>query len=111
MDFGLSPEQEMLRDTVGRCLSDICPLDHVRSCLDAGSAVSEFLAAENLVKPLLHLGLPDYYVEHAKPAQMLAECGLDQAGIEAAVRRRLLQLEQSSSWATLNLLELHHAVH
>ena len=63
----------------------------------AGSAVSEFLAAENLVKPLLHLGLPDYYVEHAKPAQMLAECGLDQAGIEAAVRRRLQQLEQSSS--------------
>ena len=62
----------------------------------AGSAVSEFLAAENLVKPLLHLGLPDYYVEHAKPAQMLAECGLDQAGIEAAVRRRLQQLEQSS---------------
>ena len=58
----------------------------------AGSAVSEFLAAENLLKPLLQLGLPDYYVEHAKPAQMLAECGLDQAGIEAAVRARLGQL-------------------
>jgi 1-deoxy-D-xylulose-5-phosphate synthase len=28
-------------------------------------------------------------VEHAKPAQMLAECGLDAAGIEAAVRQRL----------------------
>ncbi|WP_068829073.1 1-deoxy-D-xylulose-5-phosphate synthase [Pseudomonas sp. BMS12] len=63
----------------------------------AGSAVSEFLAAENIVMPLLHLGLPDYYVEHAKPAQMLAECGLDEAGIEAAVRRRLQQLEQASS--------------
>ncbi|VXB23264.1 1-deoxyxylulose-5-phosphate synthase, thiamine-requiring, FAD-requiring [Pseudomonas sp. 8AS] len=58
----------------------------------AGSAVSEFLAAENLLKPVLHLGLPDSYVEHAKPAQMLAECGLDQAGIEAAVRQRLAQL-------------------
>jgi 1-deoxy-D-xylulose-5-phosphate synthase len=58
----------------------------------AGSAVSEFLAAENIVKPLLHLGLPDYYVEHAKPAQMLAECGLDSAGIEMAVRARLAQL-------------------
>jgi 1-deoxy-D-xylulose-5-phosphate synthase len=63
----------------------------------AGSAVSELLAAENIVKPLLHLGLPDYYVEHAKPAQMLAECGLDQAGIEAAVRQRLQQLEPVSS--------------
>lgn len=58
----------------------------------AGSAVSEFLAAENLLKPVLHLGLPDSYVEHAKPAQMLAECGLDQTGIEAAVRQRLAQL-------------------
>ena len=55
----------------------------------AGSAVSEFLASENLLKPMLYLGLPDYYVEHAKPSQMLAECGLDAAGIEAAVRERL----------------------
>jgi len=55
----------------------------------AGSAVSEFLASENLLKPMLHLGLPDYYVEHAKPSQMLAECGLDAAGIEAAIRQRL----------------------
>ena len=58
----------------------------------AGSAVSEFLASEATVKPLLHLGLPDRYVEHAKPAEMLAECGLDEAGIEAAVRRRLDRL-------------------
>ncbi|SEJ42994.1 1-deoxy-D-xylulose-5-phosphate synthase [Azotobacter beijerinckii] len=59
----------------------------------AGSAVAEFLAAENIVKPILHLGLPDYYVEHAKPAEMLAECGLDAAGIEAAVRQRLTLLD------------------
>ncbi|MDH4558739.1 1-deoxy-D-xylulose-5-phosphate synthase [Pseudomonas sp. BN417] len=55
----------------------------------AGAAVSEFLARENLLKPVLHLGLPDYYVEHAKPAEMLAECGLDAKGIEASVRQRL----------------------
>lgn len=55
----------------------------------AGSAVSEFLARENILKSVLHLGLPDVYVEHAKPAQMLAECGLDEAGIEAAINERL----------------------
>jgi 1-deoxy-D-xylulose-5-phosphate synthase len=55
----------------------------------AGGAVSEFLARENILKSMLHLGLPDLYVEHAKPAQMLAECGLDEAGIEAAIRERL----------------------
>ncbi|ASA27620.1 1-deoxy-D-xylulose-5-phosphate synthase [Pseudomonas aeruginosa] len=55
----------------------------------AGSAVGEFLASEGLEFPLLQLGLPDYYVEHAKPSEMLAECGLDAAGIEKAVRQRL----------------------
>lgn len=59
----------------------------------AGSAVSEFFAAENRQVPMLHLGLPDYYVEHAKPSQMLAECGLDEAGIERAVRQRLSLLQ------------------
>ncbi|MFU4624206.1 1-deoxy-D-xylulose-5-phosphate synthase [Pseudomonas aeruginosa] len=55
----------------------------------AGSAVGEFLASEGLEVPLLQLGLPDYYVEHAKPSEMLAECGLDAAGIEKTVRQRL----------------------
>jgi 1-deoxy-D-xylulose-5-phosphate synthase len=59
----------------------------------AGAAVGEFLAREAVVKPLLHLGLPDLYVEHAKPAQMLAECGLDAAGIEAAVLARMAKLD------------------
>ena len=58
----------------------------------AGSAVSEFLARENVLMPVLHLGLPDVYVEHAKPSQMLAECGLDAAGIEASVRERMALL-------------------
>ena len=30
--------------------------------------------------------------EHAKPSQMLAECGLDAAGIEASVRQRMALL-------------------
>ena len=54
------------------------------------------LAAEGRIKPMLHLGLPDYYVEHAKPADMLAECGLNAAGIEASIRQRLALLEQNS---------------
>ncbi|KQO28556.1 1-deoxy-D-xylulose-5-phosphate synthase [Pseudomonas sp. Leaf83] len=59
----------------------------------AGSAVGEFFAAENRQVAMLHLGLPDYYVEHAKSSQMLAECGLDEAGIERAVRQRLSRLQ------------------
>ncbi|MGV8920755.1 MAG: 1-deoxy-D-xylulose-5-phosphate synthase [Pseudomonas sp.] len=59
----------------------------------AGSAVAMLLAEENLLKPTLHLGLPDRYIEPATPAQMLAECGLDAAGIEAAIRRRLALMD------------------
>ena len=55
----------------------------------AGSAVGEFLAAAQLAVPLLQLGLPDLYVEHGQPAQMLAECGLDADGILHAVQQRL----------------------
>ena len=55
----------------------------------AGSAVNEWLLAQGIQIPVLNLGLPDIYVEHDKPANMLAECGLDAAGIERAIRQRL----------------------
>lgn len=55
----------------------------------AGSAVNEWLLAQGIQGPVLNLGLPDIYVEHDKPNNMLAECGLDAAGIERAIRQRL----------------------
>src|SRR5690554_5940706 len=58
----------------------------------AGSTVNEWLLAQGIQIPVLNLGLPDIYVEHDKPASMLAECGLDAAGIERAIRQRLASL-------------------
>ncbi|MFM9270404.1 1-deoxy-D-xylulose-5-phosphate synthase [Halomonas elongata] len=55
----------------------------------AGSGVGELLAAEGRRTALLHLGLPDVFVEHGKPAELLAECGFDAEGIEASIRCRL----------------------
>ncbi|KGE76934.1 1-deoxy-D-xylulose-5-phosphate synthase [Halomonas salina] len=55
----------------------------------AGSGVNELLMAEGQRVPVLNLGLPDAFVEHGKPAELLAECGLDADGIEASIRRRL----------------------
>jgi len=55
----------------------------------AGSAVNEFLAHANLHNAVLNIGIPDAFIEHASPAEMLAECGLDAAGIEASIRQRL----------------------
>jgi len=54
----------------------------------AGSAVNELLMAEGVRVEVLNLGLPDAFVEHGKPAELLAECGLDADGIEASIRAR-----------------------
>jgi 1-deoxy-D-xylulose-5-phosphate synthase len=55
----------------------------------AGSAVEEALAAEDFAVRVFALGLPDRFVEHGDPAQLLADCGLDAAGIVRSVRERL----------------------
>ena len=55
----------------------------------AGSAVMESLAAHGLSKSVLQLGLPDEFIEHGDPAKLLALQGLDAAGIEASIRKRL----------------------
>jgi 1-deoxy-D-xylulose-5-phosphate synthase len=57
----------------------------------AGSAVAESLAADGVAVPLAMLGLPDAFVEHGDPQQLLADCGLDAGGIVRSVRARLDQ--------------------
>ena len=54
----------------------------------AGSAVLEALAEARIEIPVLNLGLPDAFVEHGDPAKLLAQCGLDAAGIELSIQRR-----------------------
>ncbi len=54
----------------------------------AGAAVSETLAAHAVVTPILHLGLPDRFIDHGEQGALLAGAGLDAAGIEAAIRTR-----------------------
>ena len=61
----------------------------------AGSAVLETLAAQGVEVQVLQLGLPDHFVEHGDPAQLLADCGLDAAGIARSIRERLSQGDAS----------------
>ncbi len=55
----------------------------------AGSAVAECLAAAGVAKPVLHLGLPDRFIDHGDTALLLAEVGLDKAGLLSAIRARI----------------------
>ncbi len=51
----------------------------------AGSAVAEALADAGIVIPILHLGLPDRFIDHGDAVQLLSACGLDAKGIVASV--------------------------
>lgn len=54
----------------------------------AGSGVAELLNAEGVSLPVLHLGLPDEFQHHASREDLLAEAGIDAAGIRASVLKR-----------------------
>ncbi len=55
----------------------------------AGSAVLEALVKRGIPVNLLQLGLPDTFLDQGDPAQMLADCGLDRAGIIKSVQEKL----------------------
>ena len=52
----------------------------------------EALQAEGLNLPVLQLGLPDAFIEHGDPVRLLANVGLDAAGIERSIRQRFADL-------------------
>ncbi|MEW5965993.1 MAG: 1-deoxy-D-xylulose-5-phosphate synthase [Pseudomonadota bacterium] len=84
---------DLLRDLVHRHRL-LVTLEENAVAGGAGDAVAEALAALGLVIPVLQLGLPDRFIEHGDPARMLADCGLDAAGIERAVRQRITLLPE-----------------
>ena len=70
----------------------------------AGAACAEALTEMGFHIPIVHLGLPDRFIEHGDPARMLADCGLDAAGIESQIRSRLAQ--QTSTLSTLKPIKV-----
>ncbi|MFN3545625.1 MAG: 1-deoxy-D-xylulose-5-phosphate synthase [Thiobacillus sp.] len=93
MRFVKPLDTELLRDLAYRHRL-LVTLEENAVAGGAGDAVAEALAALGVVVPILQLGLPDRFVEHGDPARLLADCGLDAAGIEAAVRQRITLLPE-----------------
>ncbi|MBD9361943.1 1-deoxy-D-xylulose-5-phosphate synthase [Methylomonas fluvii] len=52
----------------------------------AGGAVNEFLQAQNILMPVLNIGLPDRFVEQGSREELLTLCGLDTKGILAKIQ-------------------------
>ena len=54
-----------------------------------GSAVLEFMAANNYSAQVKTLGIPDRIVEHGTQLELHAECGFDPSGIAETVKQML----------------------
>jgi 1-deoxy-D-xylulose-5-phosphate synthase len=63
----------------------------------AGSAAAEAIAAAGLAVPVLHLGLPDHFIDHGDQNQLLALAGLNKDGLLASIRKRLAEATPVSS--------------
>ena len=57
----------------------------------AGSEVEHVLEQRNHPVRLLRLGLPDRFVDHGDQHQLLANVGLDAAGVEARIRAAIVE--------------------
>jgi 1-deoxy-D-xylulose-5-phosphate synthase len=53
----------------------------------AGSGVGELLASHGVQLPLLHIGIPDRFIEHGSRDTCLAAAGLDHAGLTSSVEQ------------------------
>jgi 1-deoxy-D-xylulose-5-phosphate synthase len=55
----------------------------------AGAEVARVLESVNVSIPLLRLGLPDHFIDHGDSPTLLAEIGLDSAGIIKSIQQKL----------------------
>src|SRR3546814_10038969 len=80
MDFGLSQDQQVLRDAASRCLADTSPLSHVRECAERDNPLSD-----QVLRALHDLGVAGMLVpeEHGGPGMAL----LDAAGVAEKLGR------------------------
>jgi len=53
----------------------------------AGSAINSFLQAQQILMPVLNLGLPDCFIEQGSREELLSQCGLDNQGIIQSIEQ------------------------
>ncbi|MDO7215148.1 1-deoxy-D-xylulose-5-phosphate synthase [Acinetobacter nosocomialis] len=93
MRFVKPLDEQMIRDLVEHTHLFVTVEEHAIMG-GAGSAVNEFMAQEQIVKPIINLGLPDSFLHQASHNQMLQDCGLDAKGILNSIERAWLKQNQ-----------------
>ncbi|MGE5481904.1 MAG: 1-deoxy-D-xylulose-5-phosphate synthase [Bacteroidota bacterium] len=85
----LKPLDEPLLVRVGRSHPLVVTLEEGVLAGGFGSAILELFATHDLQVPVLRLGVPDRFIEHASQAEQREGLGLTATAIAAAVRERL----------------------
>ena len=88
----VKPLDEELINELARTHELLITLEENAVTGGAGSAVNEYLAAANLAVRVVNLGLPDEFLGQGSREEMLAECGLDTAGIRRTILRHTAQI-------------------
>lgn len=94
MRFVKPLDEELLHD-IFRNFSKVITVEDGCVVGGFGSAVLEFMAANDYSAQVKILGIPDRIVEHGSQLELHAECGFDPAGIAATVKQ-LLGVKASS---------------
>ncbi len=84
----IKPLDEALVVELARSHDLLVTIDENAVMGGAGSAVSEVLAAQGIAAQVLHIGLPDCFLQHGAREDMLREAGLTSDQVEAKVRAR-----------------------
>jgi 1-deoxy-D-xylulose-5-phosphate synthase len=90
MRFAKPLDEELVRE-LARTHKLLVTLEENAVAGGAGSAVNECLAAADIATHIVNLGLPDVFLGQGSREEMLAECGLDAAGIRRTILRHASQ--------------------
>lgn len=85
----LKPIDEKLLHHVFRKFKRIITLEDGTIKGGLGSAVCEFMADHHYDARVCRLGIPDEFIEHGTQRQLYAECGYDEKGIAACIRKMM----------------------
>ncbi|EPF70254.1 1-deoxy-D-xylulose-5-phosphate synthase [Acinetobacter rudis] len=91
MRFVKPLDAQMIRDYAAKTDLFVTVEEHAVMA-GAGSAVNELLVQEQILKPMLNLGLPDEFLAQATHHEMLHDCGLDAQGIYRSIMKTWTQL-------------------
>jgi 1-deoxy-D-xylulose-5-phosphate synthase len=83
----IKPLDEELVENLAARHAAIVTLEENAIAGGAGGAVSELLAVRGIQIPVLHIGLPDRFVEHGSREDCLTLAGLDPPAVEASIER------------------------